>query len=272
MLANWISTQIEMSMLKTPSSYAQYGKRSRFLDNGNSIRHVSPTFGKERRLIHDAKSNTAVLIESDAERILAKVLNVDPQVKAFVPQPFSVDLIDGRICRDKKEIKEARARHKGRLSPRFYTPDFFVEWHNRVPLVIEVKLEGFSGDDEYQIKLDLSQSILTATGYQFARITIPKSHKWPLRSNLPLLSQAALRRDHWPIQASICAIESACGDGLSLNQLCQKLRLSPNLVPIWLISGVLRADLLNQEINGDMHLSPSFGDLSHLHLLAEILK
>ncbi|MBN6207494.1 hypothetical protein JYK21_13550 [Ralstonia pickettii] len=82
-------------------------------------------------------------VESDSERLVAHMLTLDPRVKRFKAQPLTVDLIDRRLLRTREAVTEARARYKDRDGPKFYTPDFEVNWHSISRSIIEVKLEGY---------------------------------------------------------------------------------------------------------------------------------
>lgn len=253
---------------KTSSQAPLYGVRGAVGAADTGARRVAPTFGKALFLTYSAKSTGQVAVESDAERLMAHMLTLDPRVKRFRPQPFTVDLIDQRISSDRDAIAHARARHKARTGPKFYTPDFAVDWHGEPRTAVEVKLEGFEGSDEYQTKLQLGQLILEAAGYRFARVVIPSDPKHALRINLPLMCQAAGRVDLWPDEDLAEAIQRRCGrTGIPLAMLCTAMNVSPDLVPVWLVSGIVSADLMTYPINGSMLLTAAQGDLSHLELM-----
>jgi hypothetical protein len=249
-------------------SSGSYGSRGHLRGADAGIRRVSPTFGKAQFLSYSAKAAGDLTIESDAERLVGHVLTLDPRVKRFAPQPFTIDLIDGRILRTREAVSEARAKHKMRAGPKLYTPDFEVEWHGEPRSAVEVKLEGFSGADDYEEKLDAAGQILAANGHGFSRVVVPSNPKHPLRANLPLLTKAALRLDLWPSLDQLAVLESACGDEeVALASLCQLASISPNLVPALLVSGAVRGDLSRHAIRGDMVLASAYGDLGHLELL-----
>ena len=54
---------------------------------------------------------------------------------------------------------------------------------------------------------------------------------------------------------------------LSWEAFAAPLNMSANLAPIWLVCGVLRADLTNHPINGELRVEPGYGQLDHLSLL-----
>ena len=247
-----------------------YGSRGRPGPSDAGIRRVAPTFGKAS--IRPAGSEDH-LVESPAERLVSDVLAVDPTVSTFRPQPFKVDLIEGRICRTLEEFHEARAKHKKRVGWKFYTPDFAAKRPSLRNLAIEVKTERHSSDVEYLQKLDRAREILEAHTYQFLQFTAPDDSRHPIRPTMGLLVKAQLRTYLWPDAAEAERVSAACSQaGSKLGDLCRALSVSVNLAPVWLVCGVLRADLTNHPINGDLRVEPAHGDLDHLSLLKAFCK
>lgn len=258
-------------MRRPQSIKAPYGSRGQRLASADAgIRRVAPTFGKALFLTYSTKSTGQLVVESDEERLIAHMLTLDPRVRAFKPQPFKVDLIDRRLLQTPEAVDEARLKHKDRQAPKFYTPDFAVDWHSAPRSAIEVKREGHDGGDDYKSTLERAAQILEAAGYLFSTARMPASPH-PLRSNLPLLKQSASRSDLWPSPDLVQKIEVVCaGRHMTLRMLCAELDLSPNLVPALLVSGAVSADVARRAICGDMTLTPALGDLSHLELLEEV--
>lgn len=255
-------------MTRPKSSNGNYGSRGRLADADAGVRRVAPTFGKVRFLTYSEKAAGPMAVESDFERLVAHMLTLDPRVKKFKAQPFTVDLIDRRLLRTCEAVTEARAKHKSRSGPRFYTPDFEAQWYGSSRSVIEVKLEGYCGDEEYEFALVQGAGVLEANGYGFTTVVIPPNPKHPLRSNLPLLRQAASRHDLWPTPDVVQAIEAVTmGDQVPLGKLCRELGIAPNLIPVLLVSGAVSADVARHAVNGMMPLQAAYGDLSHLELL-----
>jgi hypothetical protein len=248
-----------------------YGRRGCHGAADAGIRRVAPTFGKELHLTSSSKSAERFAVDSDAERLVSHLLTIDPRVQRFYPQPFTVDLIDGRVLRTSEEVSDARRRHRHRVGRMFYTPDFGIHRVDWPRGAAEVKLEGFEGDSEYENTLARAEDVLDACGWQFRRLVVPADSKHPMRSNLPLLKKAAGRHDLWPDNDEGDRIEAAFGDGpMTLSDACGKLGVVPSMVPIFLVSGILRADVFRHYINGSLLLEAAFGDLSHLQLAEEL--
>ena len=249
-----------------------YGTRGLVQESSPGIRRVAPTFGKELYLTHSAKASGPLVVESNSERLAAHVLSIDPRVTSFKQQPFTIDLIDRRICYTPEALSKARVRHKGRTGIKFYTPDFSSLWTRELSVIFEVKLEGFEGDLEYQTKLEIAKEVIEASGREFRTLVIPSSQRHPLRGNLPLLSQAMLASNE--LSDSLCsAIEEVCNEqSVTTAFLCSTLEISPGLIPCLLARGVISGNLAQQHINGAMNIAYAGGDLTHLQLISEVSK
>lgn len=249
-----------------------YGRRKGLGGADAGIRQVAPTFGKLLHLTSSSKSAERLVVESDAERLVGHLLTLDPRVRRFEPQPFTVDLIEGRLLWRPEEVAAARKRHKGREGRKFYTPDFAVDWVDRPQGVLEVKLEGFEGDDEYQAALQKASALLHTAGHTFTKVVVPASQRSALRFNVPLLRKAQIRQDLWPSAGLFRKLESHLEEGpRALLDVCRDLELSPSLVPHLLVAGAVGANLAGQTISGEMLLRAAFGDQSHLCLLEELV-
>ena len=259
--------------MKRAKPVIAYGTRGRLSGADSGIRRVAPSFGKVLHLTSSDKAGDRFAVESDAERLVSHLLTVDPRVRRFEPQPFTVDLVDGRILRSREAVAEARHKHRQRTGWRFYTPDFGFE-HAAMPrAAAEVKLEGYEGDADYQAALGRAEEVLDAAGYRFARMVVPADAKHPLRANLQLLKMAKRRPDLQPDAQQQQRIEAACGhEAVTLSALCSVLSIAPGAVPAWLMCGAVRSDVVRQPICGSMMLEAAFGDLSHLHLLEELMR
>lgn len=249
-----------------------YGRRTGLKDADAGVRQVAPTYGRPLHLTSSSKSPGPLVVESPAERLVNHLLTLDPRVRAFEPQPFTVDLLDGCLLSSPEEVEAARKRHKGREGRKFYTPDFAVRWLDRPQAAVEVKLEGFEGNDDYDAVLQKAASLLDAAGYAFTKVVIPADQRIPLRFNVPLLRKASRQKSLWPVHDLVERVEGFLDGGpRTLSALCSELGLSPNLVPHLLMMGVAHANLLAQFIAGAMSLQAAHGDLSHLCLLEEFV-
>jgi hypothetical protein len=234
---------------------------------------VAPSFGKVLHLTGSDKALGRMAVESGGERLVSHLFTVDPRVRRFAPQPFTVDFVDGRILRTAEDVAQARLAHRKRAGWRFYTPDFELEHAAMARAVAEVKLEGFEGDSAYQAALGRAREVLDAAGYGFVRLVVPADAKHPLRANLQLLKMAASRPDLRPDDTQLARIDAVCGSGpVTLAALCAALGLPPGAVPALLVCGALRADVVRQPICGSMLVEAAYGDLGHLHLLEEVTR
>lgn len=76
-------------MRTTPS----YGVRSRRTAANAGIRSTARTYGKARIGTYAAKADGHITVDSDAERLAGHILSIDPRVRSFKQQPFTVVLI-----------------------------------------------------------------------------------------------------------------------------------------------------------------------------------
>lgn len=259
--------------MRRPRPTIAYGSRGRIGGADSGIRRVAPTFGKVLHLTSSHKAAGRMAVESEAERIVSHLLTVDPRIRRFAPQPFTVDLVDGRILRTAEEVAQARQKHRKRAGWRFYTPDFEFQQETNPRAVTEVKLEGFEGDTEYESALGRAREVLDAAGYSFSRMVVPADAKHPLRANLQLLRMAGVRTDLRPDEQLLARIEEVCAHGpVALDEFCKALCVPPGLVPVLLICGAVRGDVARQRICGPMRLEAAYGDLSHLHLFETLVR
>jgi len=250
-----------------------YGRRGRLGDAHSGIRQTAPTYGKARRGTYAEKAQGHINVESDAERFIAHLLEIDPRVTAFQPQPFTVDLIDASLLTTPKEVWAARRAYHDMPGPRLYTPDFSFAWEDGFTHVCEVKTEGYLGDSEYQQKLERAGVILGAHNHGFYTLVMPANTAHPLRRNVPLLKQAQRQCSTYLTKELAERVEAFCERGpVTAQVLCSALELPTGLIPIFLVSGLLSADLAHQPICGALEVSLAYGVLDHLCLLHEVMQ
>lgn len=250
-----------------------YGRRGR-LDSANTgIRHTASTYGKAKLGTYCEKADGHLIVESEPERFVAHLLAIDPRAIAFSPQPFRVDLIDQRLLFTQQVFREAWHKHRDVPGPKFYTVDFSVDWQDGLRHAIEVKAEGYEGDDVYWDKVARARPILTANGYPLRTVVMPANTTHPVRMNSRVLKQAVHQVSAYLSDELVERVTRRCEEGpVLLRKLCADLGLSPSLVPVLLVSGVLAGDLIHHTICGTLELSLAYGDLDHLCLLEGVEK
>jgi hypothetical protein len=218
------------------------------------------------------KANGGIALESESERLVAHLLNVDPDVTSYSAQPFAVELTTGSIARsdDEKDALRSRVNQRGGKAV-FYTPDFGIVWASGVQAAVEVKVDRFLGDAEYQRKLKLARHILFEHGYEFLQLVTPGDWRHPLRTNLPLLHQAHMRHDIWPTPVIADRILELFEAGAkTMGDFLRGLALDARMSPLLLVSGLLKADVVEQALCYATPAGPAFGDLSHLQLVRKL--
>lgn len=248
-----------------------YGRRGRLNSANSGIRETAPTYGKQRNSLFSEKAGGHFKVELNNERLVAHLLVIDPRVKAFQPQPFTVDLIDQRLLFTREAAREAWLKHREIPGAKFYTPDFSVDWQDGLHHAIEVKGEGLEGDDVYWEKVSLARPILAANGYPLRAVVVPRNGRHPLRMNTSVLKQAVHRLDAYLTDELVARVTRRCENGpISVGTLCADLQLLPGLIPVLLVGGVIAADIAHHTICSTLEVSLAYGDLSHLHLLEEM--
>lgn len=254
--------------MKTPT----YGKRGGVKTFDRGTRKIAHANGKAVVLSHGQKAGGGIALESDSERLVAHLLNIDPDVMSYGAQPFAVELTTGTLARssDEKDALRTRVNRYGSKAV-FYTPDFSLIWASGVRAAIEVKVDEFTGDSSYQRKLNLASQILQSHGYEFMQLVMPRDWRHPLRTNLPLLNQALIRHDIWPtteVAERIHALHHA--GARTMEDYLRGAGLDTRLSPLLLVSGLLEADVVTQALCFATPVSPAYGDLSHLQLMRRL--
>jgi hypothetical protein len=251
----------------------QYGSRSKRSNADSGIRRVSPSFGKQSLLTSSEKSGGPIAVESIAERFVSHALELDAEARDVRPQPFTVDLTDGRILRTPEQKAEARARHKNcGTEPVFYTPDFGLMW-SRIPTALEVSLEGYEDNGQKPEKLPKAKQALFAWGIEFAHVVVPSYWRHPLLTNVPCLRQAGRRKDLCPSPEIVDRVEMLAADGAqTLGDYCRGLSLDTRLIPVVVVNGVLSVNVAKYELCFSAPAEPAGGSLDHLQILRRLVK
>lgn len=248
-----------------------YGRRGRQSDANTGIRHPATTFGKAKIGTWSRRGDGHLNVESEPERFVAHLHSFDPRVCAFQPQPFTVDLIERRLLLTREAVSTAIHRHRDVPGPKFYTPDFRIDWQDGLHHAVEVKAEGFEGDVAYWDKVERARLILVANGYPLRTVVYPADSAHPIRMNARVLKQATHRVSDYLTDALAEQVTTRAEQGsVTVSSLCQEMALPPGMIPLFLVSGVLSADLAHHVVNGTLELSAAYGDLSHLCLLEEM--
>lgn len=257
-------------MSRTPASYGIRGR----LDAANTgIRHTASTYGKAKFGTYSEKASGHLNVESDAERFVTHLFAIDPRVTAFQPQPFCVDLTEQRLLFTRDAMRAAWHKHRDVPGPKFYTVDFSIDWQDGLHHAVEVKAEGFEGDDFYWDKVARARPILNANGYPLRTLVLPANTAHPIRMNSRALKQATHQVRTNLTDELVERVTRRCEDGpVTVRTLCSDLTLPPGLIPVLLVSGVLGGDLAHHTICGTLELSLAYGDLSHLYLLEGVEK
>lgn len=249
-----------------------YGVRSRQTQANAGIRLTAPTYGKARIGIYAAKADGHITVDSDAERLAAHILSIDPRVRSFKQQPFTVDLVGEKLLFTREEVSEARRMRGERRGAAEYTPDFATVQTDGLLRAYEVKLQGYEGDSAYWAKIERARAIMEAYCYPLSTVVVPTDERHPVLLNAQLLKTVLTRGHKYLSPEIIERVEQYCASGPVLQRdLCADLQIPTGLIPVLLVTGVLQADLAHQHICASLELSAAYGGLEHLCLIEKLL-
>lgn len=232
------------------------------------VRKVAPTYGLAALVTHVDKGGGTLLFDNSAERLVANLLGLDPRVRHFQRQPFTVDLVEGRLLRTADERNLARQRYAGRPGPSLYTPDFNVEHGNRRLIAIEVKLKGFPGADTDNERMTLAAEVLKHYGHEFLLVHVPDDLAHPLHASTGLMHQASLRKDVRPAANVIDRVERLADDGArTVADYILGLGISVDYLPSLVVHGVLSMDVITHRMERRSPAAAGYGSLQHLELV-----
>ena len=252
-------------------SAPSYGVRSRRSAANAGVRLTARTYGKARIGTYAEKAAGHITVDSDAERLVAHILSIDPRVRSFKQQPFTVDLVGERLLFTREELAEAREMRGGRTGDVEYTPDFATVQADGLQRAYEVKVRGFEGDSRYWAKVERAREIMEAYCYPLSTVVVPADERNPVIVNAQLLKSAIARAGEYLTPDIIDRVERYCAPGPVLQrELCADLQIPTGLIPSLLASGVLQADLAHHHICATLELSAAYGDLAHLCLIEEL--
>ena len=248
-----------------------YGKRPHVQRLDVGARTVAPTYGRMRMLTCSDKTDGIVVVDGAAERVATYLFSVDPSVRSFEPQPFSVDLFGKRLLMSKEAVNNARAKKAGNGGPLIYTPDFLVHLMDGRQLAIEVKDTAWPGEDTYWRRVQQAEPILNFHGYEFKRLLLPARAQTPLARNLTLLQQAARSpRPQYQEQVLEKLEATDQGEPVALATICAALGLSIHAAPGLLLRGVISTDIFSHLLTANTPTCLAYGDLTHLNLLERV--
>lgn len=254
------------------SAAPSYGVRSRRTTVNAGVRLTARTYGKARIGTFAPKADGQITVDSDAERLTGHILSIDPRVRSFKPQPFTVDLFGERLLFTREEVSEARRSRGRRSGAAEYTPDFATIQADGLQRAYEVKLQGYEGDSTYWAKIERARAIMEAYGYPLFAVVVPTDERYPVLVNAQLLKPALTRAHAYLCSDIIDRVEQYCASGPVLQRdLCADLQIPTGLIPPLLVTGVLQADLAHQHICAALELSAAYGDLGHLCLIEKLV-
>lgn len=198
-----------------------------------------------------------IRLESLLEQSVAQALELDPRVRSYRTQPFTLELSTGRLLAERPSRRQALET--------FYTPDFVADV-NGLEVVIEVKPAAFL--EERREQLVHLRSRFSALGRRFVVITeadLPPVYQRNLAVLLPFLTQASSHLVSWVEPLTRRAPEQLRG---SLREVLAGLSPANHYLGAALLLGVLRFDLCEHCLEHmDFEVEPALGSLGVFEVL-----
>lgn len=232
------------------------------------VRILGRTSGRPASLYGTEKAGIAPP-ESPLEKTIGQLGQLDPRVVSVKGQPFTVDVVTGRLFHSREALLSDRAtREKSLVKLREYTPDFLMQLIDGRKVVVEVKDEKHMGDELYWEKVNKAEVIMRANGYHFLVVTMAYEPDHPLVQNAALLT--TFMKIHSgqlsPAQVSTLA-RILDGNSRELREVCTLIDLNFRESPVLILRGHVSIDLKASRVGAQNHVVLAHGDLSHLELL-----
>lgn len=198
-----------------------------------------------------------IRLESRLEQSVAHALELDPRVRSYRTQPFTLNLVNGRLLAERPSRREAPQT--------LYTPDFVADV-NGLDVVIEVKPAAFL--EEHREQFARLRSHFLALGRRFVVISeadLPPAYQRNLAVLLPFVTQAYSHLPTWAEPLSRRTPEQLRGP---LGEVLAELSPANHYLGAGLLLGVLRFDLCEHWLERmDFWVEPAFGSLGVFEVL-----
>ncbi|WP_231118571.1 Tn7 transposase TnsA N-terminal domain-containing protein [Pseudomonas putida] len=198
-----------------------------------------------------------IRLESRLEQSVAQALELDPRVRAYRAQPFTLDLTSG-------ERLAAKSPHKPPGAV-YYTPDFIVDLDD-LQVVVEVKPSAFV--EKHRALLAEVRGALLKQGLRFCVITEADFQGHYLRNAqlfLQYLAQAAPALPKWAAALQVRDPHALTGPVSQV--LAGDVPLNHQLAAGVLL-GLVQFDLVRHPFEHmDFDIAPAFGSLSAFEVI-----
>lgn len=232
-------------------------------------RILGQTGGRPAQLFLSKKSAGICPVESPVEKVIGKLADLDPRVRSIHAQPFTIDVVSGRILHTRQDVLLHRqTRQKTDVILREYTPDFHLGLIDGQRVVIEVKNPRYPCEQAYWDKVARAKGVLQTNGYRFQVISMPYEPSTPLIHNADLLASLRLNFKKTVSKALIDTIETEVGGSDStLGHVAQLAGMTLREAPVLVLLGVVAADISQGYLGAGTPIRLAYGDLQHLAIL-----
>lgn len=200
---------------------------------------------------------TELRLESSLEMQIAQALELDPRVKAYRAQPFTLDLSTGERLLSKPKRKP--------LGAVYYTPDFAVEIPGML-VVLEVKPSQYLA--AHAELHDEVRRCLLKQGMRFviaSEQTLSPCYQRNLQVLQPFLRLPAAKLQDWASALQRLEPEQLCGP---VTSVLHGLNPMSYYAMAGVLQGILQVDLQHHLLERlDFEITPALGSLSSLEVI-----
>jgi len=198
-----------------------------------------------------------IRLESRLEQSVAQVLELDPRVRSYRAQPFTLEFSSNELLPRKHAVKPQDAI--------YYTPDFSVQLED-LQIVLEVKPRAFL--EKHSELLENVRSALLRKGMRFVVLCEDHFRGHYLRNIqllLPYLTQAAHFLPVWAAHLQNLRPSELSGP---VREVLHAGPLANYQLAAGLLLGIVRFDLEAHLFERmDFDISPAFGSLSDFEVI-----
>lgn len=215
--------------------------------------------GRACHVLHSAKSEGLISMESFEEYKRALLLEIDPRVVRYSEQPWTLEVNSGDIRPTREDFKPATA------DLRFYTPDFTVLLADGRVLIIEVK--RVSPSAELAEKYDQVKNHCEQQGFEFRVLEGGNLSEVLLRNCEYLVrTSAEYLKPHLPAILEQLLELSQQKPYWHYQDLAQLAPRGGFGVFVGIAKGIFQTDVQTGLLSGQGAITPALGGLTHLEL------
>jgi hypothetical protein len=249
---------------------SSFGKRSNKHVPNAGLRDIAPTHARPLHTSPARKfgDGEGARVEVRAEQLMARMLDIHPDVQSYEPQGIGADLVQQTLLYTKEQREQAKRRYADAPGTSYYTADFHARLTSAARRVYEVKDARYPSDRASEERFRRASPIFRRHGFDVCKIVVPAEMD-PIWNNVNLVHKAAYQVDlRARLPSSVEALE-----GLEVTVARDALKAigaSANELPVLIAMGVIAVDLFDGRIRAGMRAVLAHGTLDHLRVIERL--